>query len=206
MDQPAEKAPARNHQELLGPAVGYRRRHPPVRNVNVEYDKKSSFGQRLADGVAGTVGSWPFIATQSVFLLAWIVVNVYLVVMATIHPGFLKAWDPYPFILLNLLLSFQAAYTGPVVMMSQNRQAQKDRLEAEHDFEINRRAEEEVEVIIRELVHQDRLLSENAKRLETLAGGSAPDIARTLDQILERITEQETRITALVQRLGDAGP
>lgn len=86
--------------------------------------------------VAASVGSWPFIIIQSTLLGAWILANGLLI----------KSWlggepfDPYPFILLNLVLSFQAAYTGPVVMMSQNRQAAKDRDEAEHDYEVDREA------------------------------------------------------------------
>ena len=95
-----------------------------------------TFGERVADGMAGAVGSWPFILIQSVLLAIWIVANAFLI------KDWLggKPFDPYPFILLNLALSFQAAYTGPVVMMSQNRQAAKDRDGAEHDFEVNREA------------------------------------------------------------------
>src|SRR5258708_10471022 len=92
-------------------------------------------GQRVADRVATAVGSWPFIIIQSFLLIVWMAVNAYLMLMATTHPSFFKAWDPYPFILLNLVLSFQAAYTGPVVMMSQNRQSERDRLAAESDYE-----------------------------------------------------------------------
>jgi uncharacterized membrane protein len=92
-----------------------------------------TFGERVADGVAASVGSWPFIIIQSILLATWILANAFLI----------RDWlggrpfDPYPFILLNLVLSFQAAYTGPVVMMSQNRQAAKDRDEAEHDYKVN---------------------------------------------------------------------
>ena len=93
-------------------------------------------GERLADGVTATVGSWPFIITQSILLAAWILGNA--VLIRDWLGG--KPFDPYPFILLNLVLSFQAAYTGPVVMMSQNRQSAKDRDEAEHDYEVNREA------------------------------------------------------------------
>src|SRR5262249_30730186 len=129
------------------------------------------------------VGSWPFIIIQSVMLLLWMALNVYLVVMERMHPGFLKAWDPYPFILLNLVLSFQAAYTGPVVMMSQNRQSEKDRLMAQHDFEINMKAEEEIKVILQHLAHQDDLILDAIRRLEAVqaclpvsptAGDAAP--------------------------------
>ena len=101
--------------------------------VNIRHLERRTVGERVADGVAATVGSWPFIVIQSVLLAAWIVVNA--VVLGRWIAG--KPFDPYPFILLNLVLSFQAAYTGPVVMMSQNRQAAKDRDEAEHDYRVN---------------------------------------------------------------------
>jgi uncharacterized membrane protein len=113
-------------------------RHP----VNVRHAGAGRTpGERLADIVANRVGSWPFIATQSVLLLGWIVANA--VLIGDWLGG--EPFDPYPFILLNLVLSFQAAYTGPVVMMSQNRQATKDRDEAEHDYEVNRQALERLE-------------------------------------------------------------
>lgn len=108
-------------------------RHP----VNVRHAGQGrTFGERLADGVAGTVGSWPFILVQSILLATWILANG--VLIADWLGG--EPFDPYPFILLNLVLSFQAAYTGPVVMMSQKRQAAKDRDEAEHDYDVNRDA------------------------------------------------------------------
>jgi uncharacterized membrane protein len=100
------------------------------------FGDERTFGERIADDVAARVGSWPFIIVQSVLLLMWLVANGFL-----IHSWLGgKPFDPFPFILLNLLLSFQAAYTGPVVMMSQNRQSARDRDEAEHDYEVNREA------------------------------------------------------------------
>ena len=95
-------------------------------------------GQRLADGVAATIGSWRFIVLQSSAIAIWITGNV-LVGQ--------NAWDPYPFILLNLLLSFQAAYTAPAIMMSQNRQSELDRRHAQIDYEINVKAELEIELL-----------------------------------------------------------
>ena len=88
--------------------------HPPVIDVNKAADDQLTIGQKIADKVASTVGSWPFIITQSCILAAWLVLN---------SIAFINHWDPYPFILLNLALSFQAAYAAPFVMMSQNRQA-----------------------------------------------------------------------------------
>jgi uncharacterized membrane protein len=93
-------------------------------------------GERIADGVAARVGSWPFIIIQSTLLALWILGNAFLI--RDWANG--KPFDPYPFILLNLMLSFQAAYTGPFVLMSQNRQTARDRDEAEHDYQVNREA------------------------------------------------------------------
>lgn len=139
-------------EEFESPCARWHHEHPPVRNVNEEYDDALTSGQRIADKVASAVGSWPFIITQSIVLVAWIIANVWL----AFHPEALKSWDPYPFILLNLMLSFQAAYTGPVVMMSQNRQSEKDRLTARRDYEVDSRAESEIAVIMDHLLHQDR--------------------------------------------------
>ncbi|MBW4540160.1 MAG: DUF1003 domain-containing protein [Myxacorys chilensis ATA2-1-KO14] len=97
-----------------------------------------TLGQRLSDVVAAIVGSWRFIAIQSGILAIWIMLNVI---------AFVQHWDPYPFILLNLVLSFQAAYTAPIIMMSQNRQAEVDRQNAKHDYEVNMKAELEIELL-----------------------------------------------------------
>src|SRR5947209_8252125 len=95
-------------------------------------------GQRIADAVAATMGSWRFIIIQSVILLVWIVLNI---------TAYVQQWDPYPFILLNLALSFQAAYAAPFIMMSQNRQQDIDREAAEHDYQVNIKAELEIELL-----------------------------------------------------------
>lgn len=115
-----------------------------------------TFGQRVADGVAATMGSWPFIIGQTLVLVLWIALNV---------TAFVERWDPYPFILLNLALSFQAAYAAPFIMMSQNRQQQIDRKEAENDYKINIKAELEIELLhqkIDELREKEVLMLTNA--------------------------------------------
>ncbi|HEY2995720.1 MAG TPA: DUF1003 domain-containing protein [Methylomirabilota bacterium] len=106
-----------------------------ARNPNEVIEEQLTFGQRVADGVARFGGSWAFIISFGVVLVAWVVVNLQL---AT------RAWDPYPFILLNLFLSMLAAVQAPVIMMSQNRQDAKDRLRSELDFSVNRKAETEI--------------------------------------------------------------
>ena len=183
---------------LKGPAAQYRHDHPPVRNVNQVLVETMTAGQRIADRVAVTVGSWPFIIIQSILLCIWMGFNVYLAIMEHTHPGFLKAWDPYPFILLNLVLSFQAAYTGPVVLMSQNRQNEKDRLGAQNDYEINKKAEEEIEVILKHLVHQDQLILGTTRRIEALQQAPDPEgLAAKLDLLLQRMAAQDAAIAAL---------
>ena len=104
--------------------------------------KPPSRGQRIADKVAEVVGSWRFIIIQSSLLALWILLNVV---------GYIQHWDPYPFILLNLALSFQAAYTAPIIMMSQNRQAVIDRLSAKQDYTVNLKAELEIELLHQKL-------------------------------------------------------
>jgi uncharacterized membrane protein len=131
--------------------------HPPVRNVNALLEGHLTWGQRVADWVAATMGSWRFIIIQSLLLAIWITLNVM---------GWLAHWDPYPFILLNLVLSFQAAYAAPIIMMSQNRQADKDRIAAQHDYDVNVKAEEEVKAILDHLEYQHELTLHMLARLE----------------------------------------
>jgi uncharacterized membrane protein len=106
-----------------------------ARNVAREFEEHMTVGQRLADRFAEVMGSWQFIITQSCILAVWVSFNV---------TAFIKHWDPYPFILLNLVLSFQAAYAAPIIMMSQNRQAEKDRLQSKNDYEVDLKAEMEI--------------------------------------------------------------
>jgi len=129
----------------------FKHQHPPVQNVNQVFEEQLTFSQRTADLVAGIMGSWGFIILQSLVLLLWIVLNVI---------GWIQHWDPYPFILMNLVLSMQAAYAAPIIMMSQNRQAVKDRLEAHNDYLINLKAEEEIKAILDHLLAQDQALSQ----------------------------------------------
>ena len=119
-----------------------RRRAERAAQPAVVASAKLSVGQRVADTVAATMGSWSFIIVQSVLLTAWIILNI---------TAFVRSWDPYPFILLNLALSFQAAYAAPFIMMSQNRQQDIDREAAETDYRINVKAELEIELLHQKL-------------------------------------------------------
>ena len=114
------------------------RRHI-TRNTNAEFDEQLTLGQRLADNVARFGGSWTFISIFALILLAWIILN------SVILARYNDAFDPFPYILLNLFLSMLASIQAPIIMMSQNRQAAKDRLDAAHDYEVNLKAEMEIE-------------------------------------------------------------
>jgi len=109
-----------------------------ARNTNKEFDQTLTFGQRLADRVASFGGSWTFIMIFASVLVTWIILNSFL--LARLNAAF----DPYPYILLNLFLSMLAAIQAPIIMMSQNRQTAKDRLDAAHDYEVNMKAELEI--------------------------------------------------------------
>lgn len=134
---------------------------------------KPTTGERVADGVAATMGSWRFIIIQTIILAAWVSLNVI---------ALIKHWDPYPFILLNLMLSFQAAYSAPIIMMSQNRQSDIDRKDAKHDYEVNLKAELEIELL------QDKL--------NTIQQQSIPELA----SVLQAQQQQLSRIESLLQK------
>jgi uncharacterized membrane protein len=125
-------------------------------NIQEEIEAELTFGQKLADKVAVFGGSWAFIITFFSFIVVWILINIWF--MAT------RPFDPYPFILLNLILSCLAAIQAPIIMMSQNRQEQKDRQRGEHDYKINLKAELEIKLLSEKidhlLVHQSKKLLE----------------------------------------------
>jgi len=125
-----------------------------AKNVDEEFDQKWSFGERLADRIATFGGSWTFLICFGVFLALWIGINS---VILVVHPP-----DPYPFILLNLILSCLAAIQAPIIMMSQNRQEAKDRLRSQHDYQVNLKAELEIRHLHDKI---DHLLSHQWDRL-----------------------------------------
>jgi len=123
-------------------------------NINLEFERQLTPGERLADVIAGFGGSWLFIIIFSCILVSWVVVNSWVIIR--------KPFDPYPYILLNLVLSCLAAMQAPVIMMSQNRQETRDRLRAENDYRINLRAELEIRHLHEKM---DHLLMKQWERL-----------------------------------------
>jgi CRP/FNR family cyclic AMP-dependent transcriptional regulator len=122
-----------------------------TRNINREMDEKMTFGQRIADKVASFGGSWTFIGIYSGFLVIWMTINTFILSRVGRGPDG-SQWDPYPYILLNLMLSMTAALQAPIIMMSQNRAGEKDRLAAEQDFRVNLKSE----LMLEELIRRDR--------------------------------------------------
>ncbi len=155
---------------LLHELRGHRRVHRKTKAPPPSGDM--SLGARAADWITARVGSWRFILWQSAMLVAWLSANVF---------AWVQAWDPYPFILLNLVLSFQAAYTAPIIMMSQNRMGDIDRARAEDDYNVNLKAELEIETLHQkvdllretEIAHLITLLEKLEARLDAMRGGSA---------------------------------
>ncbi|MEY2706727.1 MAG: hypothetical protein RI905_478 [Pseudomonadota bacterium] len=133
--------PTQQELKILESLREHRRKHreeyPQQAKLHADAPSQLTLGQKISDQVAKTVGSWKFIIGQSICIVGWISYN-------SLNNA---SWDPYPFILLNLILSFQAAYTAPAIMMSQNRQSDVDRHQANNDFEVNVKAELEIELL-----------------------------------------------------------
>ena len=142
-----------------------------IRTWHEQHKETMTFGQRLSDSIASGMGSWRFIIIQSVIVAVWITLNLVEVIF--------KPFDPYPFILLNLLFSTQAAYAAPIIMMSQNRSAQRDRYQADADFQTNVESKKEIE--------------ELQKHLSTIE-------VDKLDKILARVSDDKLdRVLALLE-------
>jgi uncharacterized membrane protein len=151
------------------------RRHETVgRDVDAAFDEKRTLGQRLSDRLAEVGGSWPFILWFGLFLAAWMAVNVAM--------GLKAAFDPYPFILLNLVLSTLAAVQAPIIMMSQRRQETRDRLRAQSDYRVNLKAELEIRHLHEKI---DHLIGRQWDRLA--------EIQRIQIELLEELTKKEQR-------------
>jgi uncharacterized membrane protein len=147
----------REIEDINRALIRHQHDHPPVRDLNKEADRKLSRAQRVGDDFARLLGSWTFVVLQSVLVLAWLVLNVL---------GFTNHWDQYPFQLLNLALSLEAAIWVSIVLMALNRIADRDRLRAQHDFEVDVKGEDEVKALMTHLEVQDEILIQVLHRLD----------------------------------------
>lgn len=158
LDSGLDDLPARDRRVIEKLA----RRNQVARDINAEFEGQLTFGERLADRVAEVGGSWGFIIGFGLFIAVWAGLNSVLLIWG-------GAFDPYPFVFLNLLLSLLAAIQAPVIMMSQNRQADKDRMAAAHDYEVNLKAELEILALHDKLDQlRQRDLVDMLARIETL--------------------------------------
>jgi len=146
------------------------------RNTSIELESTKTFGQHAADAVARFGGSWAFIILFAIVLITWVILNSYILI------NYNKAFDPYPYILLNLFLSMLASIQAPIILMSQNRQAEKDRINAEHDYEVNLKAELEI-----------MLLHEKIDLLREQQWGELLAIQKEQLKLLESLIEKNTR-------------
>jgi len=142
-----------------------RLKHHPIlkdfqhKNINLEHDESLTLGQKVADKVAAGMGSMSFIVIQSIVLFAWIIIN-------TTNILFMPHFDPMPFILLNLCLSFQAGYAAPFILISQNRQTEKDRIKADQDYMINVKSEHEVMLMLERIEKQEQLILHLVEKID----------------------------------------
>lgn len=149
-------------------------RSPVSRNVNQDIDDDRRFGERAADAIARFGGSWTFMFCFAGILIFWVILNSYILVNRN------AAFDPYPYILLNLFLSMLASIQAPIIMMSQNRQAARDRLDAGHDYEVNLKAELEI-----------RALHEKLDEIRDKRWGEMVDMQQQQIRLLEKLLREQ---------------
>jgi uncharacterized membrane protein len=143
--------------EIARSLVKHAHDHPPVRDLNKVSDRRLRFPQRFASDVSRFVGSWTFVITQAALTTCWLTLNAV---------AGLKHWDPYPFLLLDLAIAFEAVVCASLVLMAINRAADRERVRAEHDFQDQVRVEEEIRMLMNHLEAQDEALLEVLQRLE----------------------------------------
>src|SRR5437763_10647330 len=170
---------AREIEDIARDLVKHQHDHPPVRDLNREMDRRQTFADRVADDFARLVGSWVFVLVQVGIMVVWVGLNA----LNLIHP-----WDRYPFLFLNFILSLEAAVWVSVVLMALNRIADRDRLRAQQDYELNVKAEEELKALMNHLMHQDEILLQIVNRLDR-GDREMKRLARRLEEVLASNSE-----------------
>src|SRR5438128_10989779 len=165
-------AVGREIEDINRALIRHQHDHPPVRDLNKEADRRLGRAERVGADFARLIGSWTFVVLQSALVLVWLVLNL---LSVTNH------WDPYPFQLLNLVLSLEAAIWVSIVLMALNRLAARDRLRAQHDYEVDVKGEDEVKAVMTHLEVQDEILI----------------------QVLHRLDHSDRELRRLSRRLGD---
>lgn len=147
----------REIEDIARSLVRHQHDHPPVRDLNREADRRMGAAQRIGEDFSRLVGSWTFVVLQVVLTLVWLILNIL---------AFTNHWDPYPFQLLNLALSLEAALWASIALMAVNRLADRDRLRAQHDYEVDAKSEDEMKMLMTHLEVQDEVLLQILHRLD----------------------------------------
>jgi uncharacterized membrane protein len=148
---------SREIEDLARDLIRHQHDHPPVRDLNREVDRKQTLPERIGADFARLVGSWVFVLAQIGLMAVWVVLNAI---------GSLAHWDGYPFHLLNLVFSLEAVLWASLILMALNRMYDRDRLRAQHDYELDVKAEEELKALMNHLMHQDEILLQIVNRLD----------------------------------------
>ena len=168
----------REIEDIARDLIKHQHDHPPVRDLNREVERRLTFADRVAADFAQLVGSWIFVLAQVGIMVLWVGLNAF----NLIHP-----WDRYPFLFLNFILSLEAAIWVSVVLMALNRIAERDRMRAQQDYELNVKAEEELKALMNHLMHQDEILLQIVNRLDR-GDREMKRIARHLEVVIETTT------------------
>ena len=171
---------AREIEDIARDLIRHQHDHPPVRDLNREIERRQTFADRVADDFSRLVGSWVFVLVQVGIMVIWVGLNA----LNLIHP-----WDRYPFQFLNFVLSLEAALWVSIVLMALNRMADRDRLRAQRDFELDVKSEEELKALMNHLMHQDEILLQIVNRLDR-GDREMKRLARRLEEALEASAEK----------------
>jgi len=166
----------REIEDIARDLIRHQHDHPPVRDLNREVDRKLNLADRISDDFARLVGSWIFIAVQLVIMVLWVGLN---------GLNLIRPWDGYPFVFLNFILGLEVAIWISIVLMALNRQADRDRLRAQHEYELNVKAEEELKALMNHLMHQDEILLQIVNRLDR-GDREQKRLARRIEQLVEQ--------------------
>jgi uncharacterized membrane protein len=187
---------AREIEDIARDLIKHQHDHPPVRDLNRDVERRLTFADRVATDFARLIGSWPFVLAQLGIIVLWIGLNAL---------NLIRPWDSYPFRFLNMILSLEAAIWVSMVLMALNRQADRERLRAQQDYELNVKGEEELKALMNHLMHQDEILLQIVNRLDR-GDREIKRLARRLEQALEASSEaprpsaEATRTTPGTQR------
>ena len=181
---------AREIEDIARDLIKHQHDHPPVRDLNRDVERRLTFADRVAADFSRLVGSWVFVLVQLGIIVIWIALNAL---------NLIRPWDSYPFRFLNLVLSLEAAIWISVLLMGLNRQADRDRLRAQQDYELNVKAEEELKALMNHLMHQDEILLQIVNRLDR-GDREMKRLARRLEEALEASKQTQPPAPAAPER------